>query len=30
MSKQILFGDEARLKMFSGMEKVAKTVIATM
>ncbi len=29
MSKQILFGDEARLKMFSGMEKVAKTVSAT-
>lgn len=30
MSKQIHFGDEARLKMFSGMEKVAKTVTATM
>ena len=26
MSKNILFGDEARLKMFAGMEKVAKTV----
>ena len=30
MSKNILFGDEARLKMFSGMEKVAKTVVSTM
>ena len=30
MSKIILFGDEARLKMFAGMEKVAKTVTATM
>lgn len=30
MSKQIHFGDEARLKMFTGMEKVAKTVTATM
>ena len=30
MSKSIHFGDEARLKMFSGMEKVAKTVVATM
>lgn len=30
MSKQIHFGDEARLAMFSGMEKVAKTVVATM
>ena len=30
MSKTILFGDEARLKMFAGMEKVAKTVTATM
>jgi chaperonin GroEL len=30
MSKQIHFGDEARLAMFSGMEKVAKTVTATM
>ncbi len=30
MSKQILFGDEARLKMFAGMEKVAKTVTCTM
>jgi chaperonin GroEL len=30
MSKNIHFGDEARLKMFSGMEKVAKTVVATM
>lgn len=30
MSKQIHFGDEARLKMFAGMEKVAKTVTATM
>jgi chaperonin GroEL len=30
MSKQIHFGDEARLKMFSGMEKVARTVTATM
>lgn len=29
MSKTILFGDEARLQMFSGMEKVAKTVTAT-
>ena len=29
MSKSIHFGDEARLKMFSGMEKVAKVVIAT-
>ena len=29
MSKIILFGDEARLQMFSGMEKVAKTVTAT-
>lgn len=29
MSKQIHFGDEARLQMFSGMEKVAKTVTAT-
>ncbi len=30
MSKQIHFGDEARLKMFAGMEKVAKTVTCTM
>ncbi|MBP9779374.1 chaperonin GroEL [Candidatus Gracilibacteria bacterium] len=30
MSKNILFGDEARLQMFTGMEKVAKTVVATM
>jgi chaperonin GroEL len=30
MSKQIHFGDEARLAMFSGMEKVAKTVTCTM
>lgn len=30
MSKQILFGDDARLKMFAWMEKVAKTVVATM
>lgn len=30
MSKNILFGDEARLKMFAGMEKVAKTVVSTM
>lgn len=30
MSKNIHFGDEARLKMFTGMEKVAKTVVATM
>ncbi len=29
MSKSIHFGDEARLKMFSGMEKVAKVVSAT-
>lgn len=29
MSKQIHFSDEARLKMFDGMEKVAKTVTAT-
>ncbi len=29
MSKQIHFGDEARLKMFVGMEKVAKVVSAT-
>lgn len=29
MSKTILFGDEARLQMFSWMEKVAKTVTAT-
>ncbi len=29
MSKQIHFGDEARLKMFTGMEKVAKVVSAT-
>lgn len=29
MSKQIHFGDEARLQMFIGMEKVAKTVGAT-
>ncbi|MDD5198138.1 MAG: chaperonin GroEL [Candidatus Gracilibacteria bacterium] len=29
MSKTILFGDEARLQMFSGMEKVAKIVMAT-
>jgi chaperonin GroEL len=29
MSKTIHFGDEARLQMFSGMEKVAKTVSAT-
>jgi chaperonin GroEL len=28
-AKQIHFGDEARFQMFSGMEKVAKTVIAT-
>ncbi len=30
MSKQIHFGDEARLQMFIGMEKVAKTVTCTM
>jgi chaperonin GroEL len=30
MSKQIHFGDEARLQMFAGMEKVAKTVTCTM
>jgi hypothetical protein len=30
MSKTIHFGDEARLQMFAGMEKVAKTVVATM
>lgn len=30
MSKNIHFGDEARLKMFAGMEKVAKTVVSTM
>ena len=30
MSKTIHFGDEARLKMFAGMEKVAKTVVCTM
>ncbi len=30
MSKSIHFWDEARLKMFAGMEKVAKTVTATM
>lgn len=30
MSKNIYFGDEARLKMFAGMEKIAKTVVATM
>ena len=30
MAKNIHFGDEARLQMFSGMEKVAKTVTATM
>lgn len=29
MSKTLLFGDEARLQMFAGMEKVAKTVTAT-
>lgn len=29
MSKQIFFSDDARLQMFAGMEKVAKTVIAT-
>ena len=29
MSKNIHFGDEARLQMFSGMEKVAKVVSAT-
>ena len=29
MSKNIHFGDEARLKMFSGMEKVAKVVGST-
>ena len=29
MSKTILFGDEARLQMFAGIEKVAKTVTAT-
>ncbi len=29
MSKQIHFGDEARLQMFTGMEKVAKVVSAT-
>jgi chaperonin GroEL len=29
MSKTIHFGDEARLQMFSGMEKVAKVVSAT-
>ncbi|MDD2744998.1 MAG: chaperonin GroEL [Candidatus Gracilibacteria bacterium] len=28
-AKNIHFGDEARLKMFTGMEKVAKTVTAT-
>lgn len=30
MSKNILFGDDARLKMFNWMEKVAKTVVSTM
>lgn len=30
MSKTIHFGDEARLQMFTGMEKVAKAVICTM
>ncbi len=30
MSKKIHFGDEARLQMFTGMEKVAKVVSATM
>lgn len=30
MSKEIIFGDDARLKMFTGMEKVAKVVTATM
>lgn len=30
MSKTILFSDEARLKMFAGMEKVAKVVATTM
>ena len=29
MSKSIHFGDGARLQMFSGMEKVAKTVSGT-
>ncbi len=29
MSKSIHFGDEARLKMFAGMEKVAKVVGST-
>ncbi len=29
MSKNIHFGDEARLQMFAGIEKVAKTVTAT-
>lgn len=28
-AKNIHFGDEARFKMFTGMEKVAKTVTAT-
>jgi len=29
MAKQIIFGDDARLKMFAGAEKIAKTVTAT-
>ncbi len=29
MSKNITFGDDARLKMFAGVEKIAKTVMAT-
>jgi chaperonin GroEL len=29
MSKNIIFGDDARLKMFAGVEKIAKTVTAT-
>ena len=28
-AKHIHFGDEARFQMFTGMEKVAKTVTAT-
>jgi chaperonin GroEL (HSP60 family) len=30
MSKQIKFSDDARAKMFSGIEQVAKTVTITM
>ncbi len=29
MAKQVIFSDDARLKMFAGMETVARTVIAT-